>query len=132
MTSAVGDPYSPQTRRYFENPAHAGDLAGDYTTSAVAQASESDGGACVQLAIGLRDGKLAECRFRIFGCPHLIAAAEWLCSESEGRTFSALSRFQAGECMKILGIPVDKTGRVLLLEDTIRLLTDKLARAAAH
>lgn len=130
MTLPAADPYSAETRRYFETPDHAGDLAGDYTKSAMAHAAESDDGARVQLAIGLQDGKIAECRFRVFGCPHLIAAAEWLCSESEGRTISAFGQFQVAECMKILAIPVNKTGRLLLLEDTIGLLTDEPALAA--
>ena len=80
----------------------------------------------MQLAIGIEDGEIKECRFRVFGCPHLIAAAEWLCSHAEGETLIDLAKFRAKDCMQQLAVPVEKTGRLLLLEDAIRSLTAEL------
>ena len=122
----VSDPYNSLTRQYFANPVHAGDLRDEYTASAVALASESGNGAQVQLAAGVRDGRVHECRFRAYGCPHLIAAAEWACSSFEGRTASALAEFRVDECMQALEVPTAKTGRILLLEDAIRLLHEQM------
>jgi NifU-like protein involved in Fe-S cluster formation len=124
--SAVADPYNPTTRQLFADPAHAGDLQNDYAQSAQAEASESAAGAKIQLAAGLADGRLQECRFRVFGCPHLLAAAEWLCNQYEGATLADLAGFRAAACMGPLAIPVEKTGRILLLEDAIRLLVKQL------
>jgi NifU-like protein involved in Fe-S cluster formation len=123
----AGDPYNALTRAFFEGPAHVGDLQNNSARSALAEASESTGGAKIQLVVGIVDGKLQECRFRVFGCPHLVAAAEWLCKEYEGQTLACLADFRAADCMGPLAIPLEKTGRILLLEDAIRLLLEQLA-----
>lgn len=124
---AVADPYNALTKMLFADPAHAGELRNDHARSASADASESAAGAKIALAAGINDGKLQEFRFRVFGCPHLIAAAEWLCKEYEGRPLANLADFRAADCMGPLAIPVEKTGRILLLEDAIRLLLEPLA-----
>lgn len=123
----AGDPYNALVKTLFANPAHAGDLQHDYPQSAVAQASESAAGARIQLSVGLLAGTLQECRFRVFGCPHLLAATEWLCKKYQGRSVADLADFRAADCMEPLDIPLEKTGRILLLEDAIRLLLEKLA-----
>jgi NifU-like protein involved in Fe-S cluster formation len=127
--SAATDPYNPRTHALFDSPRHAGDLSGDHARSAIATAAESATGACVQLAVGLTDGELQECRFRVYGCPHLVAAAEWLCNHLEDGPAAALGDFRAVDCMVQLAIPVEKTGRILLLEDAIRLLLEQLDSA---
>ena len=123
---ATNDPYNKITRALFAEPTHAGDLRGDYAKMLLAEASESAEGAQLQLAVGLTAGKMQECRFRVFACPHLIAAAEWLCRKYEGRPPADLGEFRAADCMGPLAIPVEKTGRILLLEDAIRLLLEQL------
>lgn len=124
--AAQSDPYNSLTRRYFANPAHAGDLGGEYTDCVSAVASESADGAIIQLTAGVRDGRLQECRFRVYGCPHLIAAAEWLCGKFEGGWVSELAQFRVNDCMQALAVPISKTGRILLLEDAIRLLGEQI------
>lgn len=120
------DPYNAATRALFSDPVHAGDLQNEHERSAQALVSESAAGARLQLAVGLAGKELQECRFRVYGCPHLAAAAEWLCRNSEGQTLAELVAFRAADCMEALGIPVEKTGRILLLEDAIRLLSEQL------
>ena len=127
---SIAEPYNRQTLQFFERPAHAGPLQGCYTGMVVAEASESAAGARVQLAVGVHDGEIKECRFRVFGCPHLIAAAEWLCSRLEGETLIDLANFRAEDCMQQLAVPIEKTGRILLLEDAIRSLTAELQKSS--
>lgn len=122
----VSEPYNALTVALFAAPAHVGDLQHKYAKSALAQASESAAGAKLQLAVGMVEGKLQEIRFRAFACPHLVAAAEWLCKEYEGRSLEDLAGFRAADCMVPLAIPVEKIGRILLLEDAIRLLLRSL------
>ena len=121
-----GDPYNALTRALFADSLHVGDLQNEHEITAHAVASESADGARIELTIGLAGGKLQECRFRVFGCPHLVAATEWLCRNSEGGTMVDLAAFRAADCMEPLDISVEKTGRILLLEDAIRLLTEQL------
>jgi len=124
--AASMNPYNLRTRQYFEHPVHAGKLCEAHTVSAAAEARESEAGARLRLEVGVRGDRLCECRFQVYGCPHLIAALEWLCTHFEGKTLGALEQFRVADCMSLLAVPVEKTGRILLLEDAIRSLSDEL------
>ena len=72
------------------------------------------------------EGTITECRFRVCGCPHLIAAGEWLCQRVEGGTLEELIQLDVANCMQTLAVPTEKTGRILLLEDAVRSLAEQL------
>ena len=110
------DPYSDEVRAYFANPAHCGDLDGG-TVVAV-----DDQGVRVQLAATHDKGVLGQLRFRAWGCPHFIAACEAFCAAWEGRSVSELGIFGAAEIVTDLSVPVEKTGRILVLEEAVRSL----------
>ena len=116
-------PYNEEVRRRFENPVHAGDPDGDYDRILRAEASESAHGARLVLYAGLRDGKIASLRFRAKGCPYLIAAAELFCSSHEGLEPVQLAQVSTSGSFEILEVPVEKTGRLLLIEGAARKLT---------
>jgi NifU-like protein involved in Fe-S cluster formation len=113
------EPYPELVLRCFHAPVHAGDLPPGAGQSAAAERSESAQGATVQLAIRVQEGKIDALRYRVFGCPYLIAAAELTCSRYEGAAVAELKQFSALELLEELHAPVEKTGRLLLLEDTI-------------
>ena len=114
MTS---DPYSEQVRALFARPEHAGDLE---NPAARVQINGPD----VRIALaGQCDGDtILQLRFRAWGCPHLIAAAEAFCREYEGRPAAALRAFSSAEIMQTLPVPREKLGRILVLEDAVRSL----------
>ncbi len=113
-------PYNEEVRRRFANPVHAGDPSGDHDRILQAAASESAHGARLVLYAGLRDGKIASLRFRAKGCPHLIAAAELFCSSYAGLEPVQLLQVSIAGSFEILEVPVEKTGRLLLIEDAAR------------
>lgn len=115
----IGDPYNAEVRRLFSAPLHAGDADDGYSVRAVSEESESTEGARIRLSAGIENGRISELRYRVFGCPHLIAAAEWACENLEGDLSSELAAFDRKACMRILNVPVEKTGRILLLEDAL-------------
>jgi len=110
------DPYSAMVRELFANPAHSGDLP-DATVARI-----DDQGVSVQLAATHEGGVINSLRFRVWGCPHLIAACEAFCAAAEGRPAGELSDFHAVEIMRTLSVPVEKTGRILVLEDAVQSL----------
>ena len=114
------DPYSTRVRELFATTPHAGDLAGAETVSTV------DHGVRIALAATAADNVLTAMRFRAWGCPHLIAAAETACAALEGQPIAALANWTAAEVMENLPVPVEKTGRILVLEDTVRSLGQRL------
>jgi NifU-like protein involved in Fe-S cluster formation len=116
------EPYNETVRSLFATPDHAGDLQGEYALVLTSEASESEHGARIALSAGIAEGRVAEMRFRAWGCPHLIAAAEVLCKQRENGPVSGLSAIDTNALMEQLSVPVEKTGKILLLEDALESL----------
>ena len=114
--------YSELVRRYFANPVHAGQLPEQYNDGVVGEAAESETGARVVLSAVVDEGTIRVLRYQVFGCPHLIAAAEAFCDEAEGKALTALKELDVPTLMSSLAIPVEKTGKVFILEDAAKAL----------
>lgn len=123
------EPYNQAVRHNFHSPAHAGDLSRDYPHVLRAVAAESGNGSRLVLAAGVAEEIILEMRYRVWGCPHLIAAAETLCKDREQGAVAGLSVFDLAELMAILAIPVEKSGRILLLEDALNSLWEQYSGA---
>lgn len=122
MIRSEADAYSELVRRYFANPVHAGQLPEKYNDGVVGEAAESESGAQVVLSAVVEEDTIRVLRYQIFGCPHLIAAAEAFCLEVEGQAVTVLTELDIPGLMSSLSIPVEKTGRVFILEDAARAL----------
>jgi len=120
------DPYSPRVRECFANPAHCGELQDGLEVSADSQ------GVRLCLAASVADDIIRCLRFRAWGCPHFIAGAEAFCADFEGRPINDLAGFSASQLMESLPVPVEKAGRILVLEDAVQLLGQELRDAARH
>jgi len=110
------DPYSDRVRELFADAAHAGDLAD------AARVRADDQGVRIELSARCDAGLLETLRFRAWGCPHVLAAAESFCRDYEGRPCPDLLDFRAAEVMQTLPVPTEKLGRILVLEDAVRSL----------
>ena len=110
------DPYSAQVRKLFDAPEHAGRL------ESPVQAGRDEQGVRISLSADVADGRLTAMRFLAWGCPHVIAAAEAVCARYEGRPVAELLEFSAADLMQSLSVPVEKTGRILVIEDAVRSL----------
>lgn len=119
--------YSDAVRRYFRAASHAGDLEADGVGCVTAAADEGGAGARICLSGRAENGVWSVLRYRIFGCPHLIAAAEAVCERFEGCETDSVRSLPVDELLADLQIPVEKTGRLLLLEDAFRQLADRQA-----
>ena len=119
------DPYSELVREYFADPRHCGQIEGG---SAV---DLDDQGVRLRLSATCEGGRIQSMQFRAFGCPHVIAACEAICRSQEGQSASSLTEFEAGEIMRTLSVPVEKTGRILVLEDAVRSLGRIICAGAA-
>lgn len=115
------DPYSKRVRELFAQPAHGGCLADGRSVRL------DDQGVRLCLCAQASGDAILALRFRAWGCPHLIAAAEAFCSEFEGRPAAELLEFDGSGLMESLSVPVEKTGRILVLEDAVRALGKSLS-----
>ena len=110
------NPYNSAVRACFGSPEHAGKAAGDIV------AFFEDQGMRIRLSASVQDSTITELRFLAWGCPHVIAASETFCRQYEGRPVAELELFATDQIMQDLAVPVEKTGRILVLEDTVRSL----------
>lgn len=110
------DPYNKTVREYFADPQHAGDLP-----DAPAGYFE-DQGIRLRFCAEIRKDRVATMRFAAWGCPHVIAAAEAVCRHFEGSAVAELDKFPSAQIIHDLAVPVEKTGRILVVEDTVRSL----------
>ena len=65
------------------------------------------------------DGAIRAARYNVYGCPHTVAAAEWTAEWLEGRAAGALRELNLRERREALGVPVEKMGKLLLVEDAL-------------
>lgn len=114
--------YNDAVLRYFRAPAHAGNLAEKNRAATTAYVEEGGAGARILLTAAADSARLRAIRYAVFGCPHLIAAAELICERFEGQPVEVMADFDPRELIDILAVPVEKTGRILLLEDAVRAL----------
>ena len=61
-----------------------------------------------------------DARFKAFACPHTMKVAAWLCGELRGRRRDALLPGTPIEWAAARGVPVEKLGRLLVVEDALR------------
>ena len=114
------DPYSAQVRELFADPAHVGQLANAPGTLV------EDQGVRIALSAKAIEGRIDALRFQAWGCPHVIAAAEAFCAKYEGKSTADLLEFSVSDLMQSLSVPVEKTGRILVIEDAVRSLAQAL------
>ncbi|MGH8400056.1 MAG: iron-sulfur cluster assembly scaffold protein [Gammaproteobacteria bacterium] len=73
----------------------------------------------MQLQIG-KDGRIAACRYRVYGCPATIALCSLASEVLPGLTLDQAAEWRGMALAERLGLPADKRGAVLLLEDAVR------------
>jgi NifU-like protein involved in Fe-S cluster formation len=106
--------YNELTRRHFEAPRNAGELPGSNRAAAGSRSQ----GTWVQFDLELSAGAVSAARFLAFGCPHVIAACDIVCEEAEGgRLEEVRLRQGARALLQRLGAPIEKLGRLLVVED---------------
>jgi hypothetical protein len=66
------------------------------------------------------DGVVKDARFQAYGCPHTLAVASWMSKELPGRRREALQPGTPADWARIHGVPTEKLGRLLLVEDAVQ------------
>ena len=77
-------------------------------------------GTWVRLKLQIQDARVTDARFRVYGCPHTVAATAWLARHVRGRAAGHLLPEGIAELCRPLEVPVEKLGRLLLIEDAVR------------
>lgn len=114
LPNAFGYP-APVWRR-FREPVHAGTLEGATVARAGTPASKS----LIELAFRIDgEGRVAEARFRAYGCPTTIAVGEWLAEQAQGRAIRDLRGIDAADIRAALEIADDRAHCAILGEELL-------------
>jgi hypothetical protein len=120
--------YNALTRRHFAMATHAGVLTGPGVQRGVAGSRrlgtwvqfdlQFDVSVDVRTARGGSAGLLAV-RFQAFGCPHVIAIADWIAQEAAAAALPGTPGLPESvpELRERFDVPAEKTGRLLVIED---------------
>ena len=127
--------YSSLVIEHFEHPRNVGQFSSEALRSPgeVVQGSAGDVAQGVQFVLSAQvgEGVIRAARFEAYGCPHCIACGSWLTERLPGHTLARLAQWRWREAARVLEVPVEKFGRLLVLEDAVRRLTEDWARKAS-
>lgn len=113
--------YSAEVQRRFA-AALAGAVAAGETGArqAAGEAEDRSLGVWARARIGVTDGRIVAAAFDVYGCPDTIAAAQLAAEQLRGLRLEAFAGIAARELADTLGIPTEKLGKLLRLEDAAR------------
>ena len=115
-------PYNDLVRSLFKNPLHAKDIPDKLGKPYKVVAQESKNGSKIVLTAVIKEENILALRFRVFGCPFLIAAAEFCCNQCEGKHHKEVENIDILHLIQILEVPTEKIGVILLLQDALESL----------
>ena len=107
--------YNEPTLRYFETAAAAGILTGPHVFRGTAGSRTR--GTWVQFDLHVAAGIIQAARFLAFGCPHTIAVSAWIAEHAAGRALRAALPESVAALSERFAVPVEKRGRLLIIED---------------
>lgn len=110
--------YSELVLEHFERPRLAGRLAGPDVRRGAAGTPER--GVWVEFSVRIAGGRIADARFRAYGCPHTIAAASWVAQQLLGQPVGQAGDIDPLELGEKLEAPAEKLGNLLVVEDALR------------
>ena len=83
------------------------------------EAGGPDKGTWVRFHLRVEGGSVKEARFQALACPHTMDTAAWLCEQLPGRTRRGLVPGTPADWAAARAVPVEKLGRLLVVEDAL-------------
>jgi cysteine desulfurase len=73
----------------------------------------------VRFRLSVQEGLVTSALFKAYGCPHTLAVAAWVAARLRGRGRADLAPGTPAEWAEALAVPVEKLGRLLVVEDAL-------------
>lgn len=112
--------YSPLVRELFDALPRAGALAPGTGQLVHGEARAFDRSAWVRFEARIDGGHVADCAFRAWGCPHVLAGAARAAACASGHPVAGDLPTDAQRLVAELESPPEKLGRLLVVEDALR------------
>lgn len=111
--------YSSEVRRRFQAPARAGAISSD--AGRVCEGAQEDRSLklWVRYQVQLEGETIQRVRFQAYGCPWSLAAADLVACELEGKPVDALIEVDLDDLAGRLGLPRERHGVLLRIEDAL-------------
>ncbi|HSG66638.1 MAG TPA: iron-sulfur cluster assembly scaffold protein, partial [Gammaproteobacteria bacterium] len=100
-------------------PGRAGLLSAPAGEHASGAAEDRSLNVWVRFQVQLVDESIRAVRFQAYGCPHFIAAADWMAERLEGQAAHRLAEPAGRAAQAALGVPTEKLGKLLVLENAL-------------
>jgi NifU-like protein involved in Fe-S cluster formation len=118
--------YSAAVVDHFQHPRNSGRWErGEGVIKGVAGSIAQ--GTMFVLSARVAGDRLEAVRFEAYGCPHCIAAGSWLSERLVGLTQTELRQWNWRAADDALKFPPEKRGRLLILEDSVKALSEAWA-----
>lgn len=111
--------YSPEVERRLRSPARAGIVSGSAPPVVTGEAEDRSLNVWVRYQVQLRGSTIGSIRFEAYGCPHVVAVADWHAERLEGLPSGALAEPDTRGAMEALGVPTEKLGKLLVIENAL-------------
>lgn len=115
--------YSAIVVDHFEKPRNGGHFEAGEGVIRGAAGNVAQGTMFV-LSARVADDRIEAVRFEAYGCPHCIAAGSWLSERLVGLDRGQLRAWRWRDADQALQFPLEKRGRLLILEDAVRKLDE--------
>lgn len=98
----------------------AGASSGPPSAWAMGEAGGAGQEVWVRFRLAVEDDRVTDALFKAYGCPHTLSAAAWVAGRLRGRRRSELVPGAPAEWAETLSVPIEKLGRLLVVEDALR------------
>jgi nitrogen fixation NifU-like protein len=124
--------YSDEVWAHFRAPHNVGVFSVGSERVFVGRAGARRHGREVEFQVlATSEGRIADCRYRVYGCPATIALCSLASEALKGRTPAEAALFSVVALAEQLGLPAEKRDAALTVEDAIRGATARYNSAQA-
>lgn len=120
VTEANPFGYAEPVWKLFSHPPHVGEFEPGTPGVVSGEAGSKAARSVLRLQLRFAGGRVADARFKAYGCPSSIAVGAWIAGWSLGKTPAELATLRAMELRQALEIAEDRAHCALLGEDALQ------------
>ena len=118
--------YSEKVLDHFHRPRHAGEIA---EPTAVVEVSNPVCGDVMRLWVLVRDGRIADVKFKVAGCVPAVACGSWLAETILGRRVMGLTLSPEQIEEGLDGLPPASKHAAALASDALKRILEKISNS---